>query len=146
MKAIILGADHAGFALKEKIKDKLTRSGWTVRDMTPDFHSGDDYPAIGRMVANKVRGLSTRGIVVCGSGEGVAIAANRVAGARAVVGHSVNQIKKSREHNDMNMLALSGWETSLPEAMRLIRAMTDTPFSKETRHRRRVKDLDRHDR
>jgi ribose 5-phosphate isomerase B len=142
MKRITIGADHAGFALKEKLKDNLVRMGWSVRDVTPEFHEGDDYPAIGRAVARAVRGKRARGLLVCGSGEGVAIAANRVRGARAVVGHDANQVKKAREHNDMNILCLSGWNNTVPHSMRLIRAFLGTPASDAVRHRRRVRQLD----
>ena len=141
MKTIFLAADHAGYALKEKLRAALIRSGVRVTDLSPKFKEGDDYPAIGNLLAKKVARAKGRGVLVCGSGEGVAIAANRVPGARAVVGHSVAQVKKAREHNDMNILCLSGWKTGLWTAMKLTKAFTSSAFSGAARHKRRIKQL-----
>ncbi|MCI0479516.1 RpiB/LacA/LacB family sugar-phosphate isomerase [Candidatus Uhrbacteria bacterium] len=139
---IHLGADHAGFALKEKVKADLMRRGFDVRDATPRFKDGDDYPLVGTKVAKAVAtDPKARGILVCGSGVGVAIAANRVKGARAVDGHSPAEVKLAREHNDANVLTLSGWSLKPATAAKLVDAFLSTPFSTAVRHRRRVKQL-----
>lgn len=138
---LFLGADHAGFALKEKLVPLLRKQGYDVRDLTPVFEEGDDYPPIGKAVARRVAGSHAKGVLICGSGVGVAIAANRIKGARAVEAHSGQQIKKAREHNDVNVLTLSGWNNTAAKAMKFIRTFAQTPFSTAARHRRRVKEL-----
>lgn len=141
MPTLYLGADHAGFTLKEKLKPRLKSLGYAVRDLTPMYMPGDDYPWIGRAVAKKTVKSGARGILVCGSGVGVAIAANRVKGARAVEGYSAGQVKHAREHNDANVLTLGGWKTSAPAAMKLIKTFLRTKASSAARHRRRIKQL-----
>ncbi|MBU1349121.1 RpiB/LacA/LacB family sugar-phosphate isomerase [Patescibacteria group bacterium] len=142
MQTIVMGADHAGFALKEAVKVHLIRRGAEVRDLSPRFTASDDYPAIGRKVATAVaKDRNARGILVCGSGVGVAIAANRVRGARAVDGHTPTKTKLAREHNDVNILTLSGWSMKPAAAAKLVDVFLSTPASTAARHRRRVKQL-----
>ncbi len=141
MMTLYLGADHAGWKLKETLKPLLKRLGYAVTDLTPMEMPGDDYPWIGVAVATKAVKDGTRGILVCGSGVGVAIAANRVKGARAVEGHTTSQVKHAREHNDVNVLTLGGWTTSAATAMKLIKTFLATKASSATRHRRRIKQL-----
>ncbi len=137
---IVIGADHAGFALKEKIKQALTSERMEVRDLTPNFVDGDDYPKVGFEVARAVsKNPKVRGILVCGSGVGISIAANRVKGTRAFDAHSVDEVKLAREHNDVNIIALSGWKMKNTEALKMIEAFLTTAFSKAARHKRRVK-------
>jgi ribose 5-phosphate isomerase B len=141
-QTIVLGADHAGFALKERVKRELLDRGCDVHDATPRFKAGDDYPLAARKVAKLVsKDTKDRGILVCGSGVGVAIAANRMKGIRAMDGHAVAEVKLAREHNDVNVLTLSGWKMSLKDAMKLADAFLTTPFSNAARHLRRVKQL-----
>lgn len=141
MKMLYIGADHAGWKLKERLKPRLKHLGFDVKDLTPMQMPGDDYPWIGEAVAKKTVKDGARGILVCGSGVGVAIAANRVKGARAVEAHSTSQVQHAREHNDVNVLTLGGWTTSLAGAMRLVRVFLATNASGATRHRRRIKQL-----
>lgn len=139
---IVIGADHAGFALKEKIKQALASEHVDVRDMTPVFVDGDDYPKVGFDVARAVaKSPKARGVLVCGSGVGMTIAANRVKGARAFDARTVGETILAREHNDVNVIALSGWKIDVKTAISLINAFLKTPFSKATRHKRRVKQL-----
>jgi ribose 5-phosphate isomerase B len=141
-QTIYLGADHAGFALKEKVKLGLLGLGHEVHDTSPRLKEGDDYPLRGRKVAKLVaKDAKSRGILVCGSGVGVAIAANRVKGVRAFDGHTVAEVKMAREHNDANVLTLSGWKTSVNDAMKLVDAFLKTPSSTAARHQRRIKQL-----
>lgn len=141
MTTLYLAADHAGYKLKEKLKPQLAALGYAVRDLSPRYAPGDDYPRIGRGLALKTVKDKTRGILVCGSGVGVAMAANRVAGARAVEGYSTSQVKLAREHNDANVLALGGWNTPLAAALTLAKTFLATKASPAARHRRRVKQL-----
>ncbi len=139
---VFLGADHAGFALKEKIAPRLEARGMTVVDLSPTFVAGDDYPAIAMRVARHVaKTKNARGILVCGSGVGVSIAANRIRGVRAFDAFDAKTTKLAREHNDANVIALSGWRQSAAEAKKLIDLFFKTKFSSATRHRRRVKQL-----
>lgn len=140
---LIIGADHAGFALKEKLVHELCKHGYDVEDVTPTFTEGDDYPPIAKDVAHLIsKKKEVRGILVCGSGSGMTIAANRIKGARAVLGHDVKEIEKARIDNDVNILCLSGWSTKVPHALKLIDALVKTKTSKSARHVRRVKELD----
>ena len=139
---IFLGADHAGFALKEKIAARVDARGMTVIDLSPRFHAGDDYPKIAARVARHVaKTKGARGVLVCGSGVGVSIAANRVKGVRAFDAYDAKTTKLAREHNDANVIALSGWRQSAAEAKKLIDLFFKTRFSTATRHHRRVKQL-----
>lgn len=138
---IILGADHAGFKLKERLKEALETKGAIVEDLTPRFTAGDDYPAIGKKVATRVVKTKGMGILVCGSGVGMTIAANRVKGARAMLGHSAKEIEKARQDDNVNILALSGWKTSLAMALGMIKTFLRTKTSTASRHKRRVKQL-----
>ena len=140
-KAIIVGADHAGFKLKERLKEELERKKYVVEDVSPRYQKGDDYPLIGMRIARRVVKTKGRGILVCGSGVGMMIAANRVKGARAVLGHNAKEVERARIDNDVNILVLSGWKTSLPMAMGMVKAFMKTKSSKMPRHRRRVRQL-----
>lgn len=140
---LYLGADHAGFALKEALRAALAGAGADVRDLSPSFQEGDDYPAPGFAVAEAVASdPSARGILVCGSGVGVAIAANRIPRARAVVGHDEDEVALARRHNDANILALSGRTQGVAEALPLVHRFLGTAPDPEDRHHRRVRQLD----
>jgi ribose 5-phosphate isomerase B len=138
---IIIGADHAGFRLKERVRKELEQKNFSVLDLTPRYAEGDDYPPIGMKVARRVAKTNGRGILICGSGVGMLIAANRVKGARAVLGRDANGIKRARRDGDVNVLALSGWNTNFPAATKMIRAFLTTKRSNAARHRRRVRQL-----
>ncbi len=140
---IFLGADHAGFDLKERLKPTLERLGFVVQDLSPRYDKNDDYPVHGFAVAKAVvEDSQARGILICGSGEGISMAANRIPGARALVGEREASIKRARNDEDANILALSGWDLSLARAMKLIHTFLQTPASKAARHRRRMQELD----
>lgn len=137
---LFLGADHAGFGLKEDLKRWLDKTGVGYKDLSPVYTDEDDYPEIAFAVAKKVaRTKSTRGILVCGSGVGVSIAANRLKGVRAFDAFDEQTVKLAREHNDANVIALSGWHLTASEAQKLLKIFFATPFSKAVRHHRRVK-------
>ncbi len=138
---IYLAADHAGFALKDRLKAQLTRLENKVVDLTPIFKNGDDYPGVAKKLIDKIS-KSGRGILFCGSGVGVCIAANRVKGIRAAVGHSTEEVKLARQHDDINVLCLSGWNhADETKAMKMIAAFLKTRSSTAARHIRRVKQL-----
>ena len=136
--AIVLGSDHAGFELKEKLKRRLLERGLAVEDL--GVHSGEsaDYPAVAHPLAEAVAsGRFARGVVVCGTGIGVSIAANRHRGVRAALVHDETTARLSREHNDANVLALGGRTTDHELALRLLDIWLETPFA-GGRHAQRV--------
>ncbi|MEK7211226.1 MAG: RpiB/LacA/LacB family sugar-phosphate isomerase, partial [Patescibacteria group bacterium] len=110
---IYLGSDHAGFKLKTEMAKYLESAGYAFEDLgAKKINLKDDYPDYAFRVGEKVAEMEGLGILFCGSAEGVCIAANKVEGVRAVNPGSVKLAKLSREHNDANVLCLSGWHTS----------------------------------
>src|SRR5574342_30380 len=142
-KTVYIGADHAGFALKEHLKKFLQKKGYPVKDLgAHKFVKGDDYPDYAAKVAKAVQ-KGGKGILVCGSAEGVCIAANKLKGIRAVPVWSLQNAKLSRQHNDANILCLSGWQLPKKKAEQITLAWLKTPFSREKRHVRRIKKIAR---
>ena len=144
MKKIYIGSDHAGFKLKEQIKDWLERKNIPYSDEgNLIFNPYDDYPDYAERVARKTVKSASQGILVCGSAQGVCITANKIRGIRAVIPVSLKEARLSREHNDANILCLSGWYTSFHQATKMIDKFLSTPFSKAERHLRRVNKIKR---
>jgi ribose 5-phosphate isomerase B len=135
---IALGADHAGFELKQKVREHLQRSGYQVLDQGTVSTESVDYPdfakKVGEAVADKHADL---GILVCGSGVGMSIAANKVPGIRAANVSSEYEAQYSREHNNANVLALGARILDETKAMTIIDKWLSTPFA-GGRHQRRV--------
>ena len=142
---IYLASDHAGFKLKTSIKAWLESQGYEVVDKgAHTYNKPDDYPDFITPAAKAVsRDKGSRGIISGYSGQGEAIAANRIKGVRAVVYYSssTKAIKFSREHNDANVLSIGAGFVSEAEAKRAIRLWLSTPFSKAPRHKRRIRKL-----
>ena len=140
---VALGADHRGFALKEELKRWLTSRGREVTDWGPASADRVDYPDYAFKVAGAVaRHRADRGILVCSTGIGMSIAANRLAKVRAALCSSVRQARLSREHNDANVLCLGADFVSAAEARRIVGVWLKTAFA-GGRHARRVRKLDR---
>ncbi len=143
---IYIGADHAGFELKEKLKVFLSEKGYQVEDKGAlKYDSEDDYPDFIRPVAEAVsREPESRGVVLGGSGQGEAIVANRIKGIRAVVycGGSTKIVKLSREHNDANILSLGARFISEEKAKKAVELWLSTSF-KGGRHQRRIEKIDK---
>jgi ribose 5-phosphate isomerase B len=138
---IALGADHAGVALKEHLKHLLHTRGIAHQDFGTMTTAPVDYPDVAACVAHAVAaGRFERGILVCGSGLGMAIAANRVAGVRAVAVADEASARLGREHNDANVLALGARLIDTETAARLVHVFLDTPFS-GGRHQQRLDKL-----
>jgi ribose 5-phosphate isomerase B len=143
-KILYIGADHAGFKMKEKIKKQLVKIGYDVKDMGGDGTKGDDYPDFAFAVANKVsKDINSRGILICGSGTGMVIAANRIKGVRAMVGYDKYSVKMGRLHNDSNVLCLRSRKFSGRKNIKLVKSWLDWGFSGVDRHIRRIKKLER---
>ena len=140
---IYLGADHGGYQLKEKIKAYLAENNIEYEDLGANsFNPEDDYPDFIIPVAKKVA-LSPQslGIVIGRSGNGEAIAANKINGVRAAVCVNLEMAKKAREHNDANILSLGADYISEDEAKQIVKVFIDTPFSNEERHVRRIEKI-----
>ncbi|HEY9715274.1 MAG TPA: ribose 5-phosphate isomerase B [Chroococcales cyanobacterium] len=139
---IALGSDHAGFDLKEQIRKYLIGKGIEVDDKGTNSKESCDYPQFARAVAESVAtGEVKRGIVCCGSGIGVSIVANKVRGARAALCHDVESATLSRQHNNSNVLALSGRTFDWSSMEQIIDAWLSTDFE-GGRHERRVEQIE----
>lgn len=135
---IAIASDHAGFSLKTKVIEHLKKRGIDVLDLGTDSEESVDYPTFGKAGANAVAsGKADRGIVICGSGIGISIAANKVKGIRAAVATSAYMAEMSRKHNDANVLALGSRVLSPEEAYPIVDAFLDNEFE-GGRHQRRV--------
>lgn len=137
---IYIGADHRGFALKEYIKKYLSVEGRAVVDCGNGEHDdSDDYPDFARAVAERVANeAGAKGIIICGSGNGVAIAANKTRGIRAAVAMTEAQARAARSDEDANVIAIAADYTEHDEAREIIEAFLSTPFLGEERHMRRI--------
>ena len=135
---ISLGSDHAGFRYKEKVKELLTSLGHEVKDYGTFNEDPVDYPLFIRPAAEAVaRGECERGVVFGGSGNGEAMAANKVHGVRCALCWNEEVARLARQHNDANVLSLGERITPPDEARRIVNAFLDTPFA-GGRHQRRV--------
>ena len=144
---IYLGTDHAGYDLKEVLKEFLISEGFTIEDMGAFAHNlEDDYPEFIRPVAAAIseEPENRRGIILGGSGQGEAMVANRFPGVRATVyyGGQPEIISLSREHNNANILSLGARFISEEEARRVVREWLELPFGNEERHVRRIAAID----
>jgi ribose 5-phosphate isomerase B len=135
---IALGADHAGYELKDKIKQHLSGQGIEVQDQGTNSSDSVDYPDFARKVAETVADQrATYGVLVCGTGIGMAISANKVPGIRAANCDTVFEAQMSREHNDANILALGARVLEPAAAMEIVDTWIKTNFA-GGRHQRRV--------
>lgn len=142
---VYLGADHAGFALKESVKDHLESRGVAFDDLGAHvLDPGDDYPeraaAVAKAVVSNPRSL---GILFCGNAEGIMIAANKFDGIRAGIGYSVEAAQTMRNDDNANILSLPGRLHTVDEPFAIVDAFLATPFSGEERHLRRLKEVTR---
>ncbi len=138
---IAIGADHAGFTLKDQVRDALRQAGHEVIDAGANSADSTDYPDYAAAVAKDVAsGSADRGVLVCSTGVGMSIAANKVPGIRAALGYNADEVRLTRAHNDANVLALGARYTDLATANDLIRIFVETPFE-GGRHTRRVEKI-----
>ncbi len=139
---VILASDHAGLRLKEKVKEYLAKKKIEYEDLGTESFTSVDYPDYALKVAEKVvKNKNTRGILICGTGTGMTIAANKVKGIRAVAAYDAYSAKMSRIDNDTNVLGLRGRFFPLEKIKKIITVWLDTPFSGEKRHKRRIKKI-----
>jgi RpiB/LacA/LacB family sugar-phosphate isomerase len=140
---IAIGADHAGFELKNQLGDVLRQTGHEVCDFGTDSAESADYPDFAGRVAKAVAsGTAERGVLVCGSGVGMSIAANKVRGIRAALGVNAETVRLTRAHNDANILTLGARFTDPALAGELLRVFLEEPFE-GGRHQQRVAKISR---
>jgi ribose 5-phosphate isomerase B len=136
---IVVGSDHAGFGLKQDVAEALRKQGYEVLDVGTHSTAPVDYPdfaeAVGRAVAD---GRAEKGILICGSGVGASVAANKLKGVRAAICHDAYSAHQGVEHDDMNVLVLGGRIVGPALAQELVRAYVGARFSNEERHVRRL--------
>ena len=142
---VVIGSDHAGYSVKQKIIEHLAKKGYTIVDVGGfDAKTADDYPDYAIEVAKAVasdKTNNTKGVLICGSGTGMVIAANKLPGIRASVVYDTYSAKMARHDNDANIVALRGrnFKTSLEP--RLVDLFMKTPFSGLPRHKRRLQKI-----
>ena len=142
VRRVAVGADHGGFALKAKLIRLLQARGLEVADLGTHSPEPCDYPQIGYKVAAALaQGAFERGILLCKSGIGIAIVANKVPGIRAAVCGDVFDAQRSRGHNDANILVMGAEKLSEAQATRILEAWLSTPFETGGRHERRVRQI-----
>ena len=135
---IAIGADHAGFALKDQVRDALRQSGHEVIDAGTNSAESTDYPDYAAVVAHQVvSGAADRGVLVCSTGVGMSIAANKIAGIRAALAVNPDEVRLTRAHNDANIITIGARYTDPPAANEMVRVFLETPFE-GGRHARRI--------
>ena len=140
-KKICIASDHGGFKLKESIKDYLINKNISIIDLGPYENKTVDYPDFARKLANRIKGKkSDIGILVCGSGTGMAISANKFKTIRAAVCYSKKSTRLSREHNNANIIALGSRLTNKKLSLKLVEIFLKTKFE-GGRHLKRVKKI-----
>ncbi len=138
---ICISSDHAGYETKEFIKDLLIKSKISTVDLGPFLNKSVDYPDYAKKVSNRVsKRKSDIGILVCGSGTGMAISANKTKGIRAAVGYNIKSTQLSRQHNNANVLCLGSRLTKRKDIKKIIKIFLNTKFE-GGRHKRRVKKI-----
>lgn len=141
---VYLGADHRGFKLKQKLKAFLQEAKIDFQDLgAMAFVEEDDYPIYAEHVAKAVASKGGLGILICGSGHGVTIAANKVRGARAVLAENEKSVKEARNDDNANILCLHGDKLDSWKMNKLVLTFINTPFEEEERFLRRLREIER---
>jgi len=140
---IFIGADHRGFKLKNQIKDWLLTSSHQVEDLGAiELTLRDDYPDYATLVAKKVsEEAGSRGILICGSGAGMDITANKITGVRSVLGFNIEQVKAARNDDNVNILSLASDYTLPDDAKILIETFLNSPYDPTDNHARRIEKI-----
>ena len=136
---IAIGSDHGGFALKQALMKHLEARGLAYKDYGTYTEASCDYPVYAKAVANAVaNGECERGIIICGTGIGVSITANKIPGIRAALCGDCFSAEATRQHNDANILCMGARVTGEGLALKIADIFLDTPFSEDERHKRRI--------
>lgn len=141
---IALGCDHGGYELMQEVKALLTKKGLEYKDFGCYSTDSVDYPEYGRKAAEAVAsGECDRGIVICGTGIGISISANKVPGIRCALCSDCFSAAATREHNNANMLAMGARVLGAGLALKIVETFLDTPFSNDERHIRRIAQIEK---
>lgn len=140
---IALGCDHGGYELKMVVREYLDEKGIEYKDFGCDGPASVDYPVYAKKVGNAiVSGECEKGILICGTGIGISIAANKIPGIRAALCTDCFCAQATREHNDANVLAMGGRVVGPGLALKIVETFLSTPFSNDERHIRRIKQIE----
>ena len=140
---IALGCDHGGYALMKVVIEYLEKNGLEYKNFGTYSEESCDYPVYGKAVANAVAsGECEKGILICGTGIGISISANKVKGIRAALCGDCFSAQATREHNDANILALGARVTGAGLALKIVDTFLNTPFSNDERHIRRINQIE----
>lgn len=140
---IALGCDHGGFALMQEVKAHLTEKGVEFRDFGTDSDAATDYPIYAKRVAKAIlSGECEKGILICGTGIGISITANKFKGIRCAVCHDVFSAEATRQHNDANVLAMGGRVVGPGLALMIVDTFLTTEFSNAPRHINRIRQME----
>lgn len=145
MRQVYIGADHGGFKLKDKIISELREEGWLVTDLSGGYDPEDDYPDIAFKLAKTVVKENAIGILICRSGAGVSVAANKVKGARAAMAINIKQARKSREDDDINILCLSADYINDDDNIEIVKEFLKAIFMTEERFIRRLQKIKKYE-
>jgi ribose 5-phosphate isomerase B len=138
MRSVVIASDHAGFQLKHTLVERLRAAGHTVEDLGPADETSVDYPDFAAVVARRVAAdPGARGVLVCGTGIGMSIAANKVPGVRAAVVESEGCVRLARQHNDANVVCVGARVLAVERAIEIVRLFLETPFE-GGRHQKRL--------
>ena len=140
---LALGCDHGGYPLMKEVIDYLEKNNIEYKNFGTFSEESVDYPAYGKAVAHAVAGGECeKGILICGTGIGISITANKVKGIRCALCGDVFSAKATREHNDANILAMGARVTGAGLALEIVKAFLETPFSNDARHIRRIEQIE----
>ncbi len=140
---LYIASDHAGFKLKEYLKSYFNKKKIEYKDLGPFSEDRVDYSLYAKKLALNVKKAKSKGILICGTGTGMVIGANRIKGIRAVLAYDIYSAKMSREHNDANILCLRGREVNFKKQISIVNTWLNTKFSNILRHKKRIKQLDK---
>ncbi len=140
---IAIGNDHTGYAMKQAIMEYLDKRGLDYKDFGCGEVNTSDYPEYAKLVGKAIQsGECDRGILICGTGIGISITANKMKGIRAALCHDCFSAEATRLHNDANVLAMGARVIGIGHALKIVEAFLDTEFSNEERHIRRIRMMD----
>lgn len=140
-KTVVIGADHAGYEMKERVKDAL-RDKYELVDVGTNSEEPTDYPIYAKKVGEYIQQHpAAQGVLLCGNGVGITMAANKMHGIRAALAYSKESAQQTRQHNDANVVAVGGRSPMLDDPVEIVRTFLETDFSGEERHQRRVEQI-----
>ena len=145
MRQVFIGSDHRGFNLKNKIVENLREEGWNVVDVSNKYDPDDDYPDISIDLGEKVITNNGLGILICGSGAGVCVGANKVKGVRAALAFNSRQARKMKEDDDINVVCLSTDFVSEEDNLEIVKEFLNAIFMTEERFIRRVNKIKKYE-